>query len=120
MSEKDLYDILVSKRSKKFIRYSDIASNIPSISNVARQLSKSLDLQLIKQRLPTWRQESTSKLEWLKEILRRLESIAFEAGHLLDVASTIDFNNGLLDASHLLEDVVNLLREETIDKFFIG
>ncbi|XP_048511619.1 ATP-binding cassette sub-family A member 13 isoform X2 [Athalia rosae] len=119
-SEMDLYDSLVSKKLAKFLRYSDNSTNFSSITDIPRQLSKSLDLDKIRDKLPGWRKDATKKLLWLKNILSDLDMIALESGNMLNIASTINFDGDVLENRRLLDDVMKLLREETIDKFFNG
>ncbi|XP_046740699.1 uncharacterized protein LOC124408067 isoform X2 [Diprion similis] len=119
-NETKLYEILVSKRVKYFIKYSNISFDIPSTSDVSLQLAKRLDSGKIQAKISIWRHEATMQLYWLKDILKNLEMIAAETGHLLDVASGMDFSKDLSQDSDVLEKVVQLLREETIDKFFTG
>ncbi|XP_046491171.1 uncharacterized protein ldd isoform X1 [Neodiprion pinetum] len=119
-NEKKLYEILVSKQAKYFLQYSNTSFDIPSTSDVSQQLAKSLNSRKIQGKIAIWRYEATTQLYWLKDILKNLEMIAAEAGHLLDVASGMDFSKDLSQASDSLEEVIQLLREETIDKFFDG
>lgn len=102
------------------MQYSDTSADVLSIDEISRQLAKSLDPLIIGERITKWRQEATINLFWLKEILRNLDVIAVEAGNLLDVASRIDFSGDVFETPRLYEDVIHLLREETLDKFFDG
>ncbi|XP_028048892.2 uncharacterized protein LOC105837746 isoform X2 [Monomorium pharaonis] len=117
-----LYKFLNSKRAGKVFRYDPKASNYPSVSDISSQLARSLDVDLISRQLYFWRTEASWNLFWLKEILIHLSAILEEGRNLLDVASKIDFEDitGVLGVPDLVEGIVNVVKDKTVDKLFDG
>ncbi|KAK2584735.1 hypothetical protein KPH14_007066 [Odynerus spinipes] len=115
-----LYKFLSSKRAGKVLQYDPKAAKYPSIMDISNQLAKSLDLSLIRLKIINWRQDASWELTWLKEILRHLSSVLTESGNLLDVAFKIDFQavSNVLGVPDIVDGVVNLLKDKTIDKIF--
>lgn len=117
-----LYQFLSSKRAGKVLRYDPKAAKYPSVMDISDRLAKSLDLSLIRQKIIHWRQDASWDLTWLKQILRHLSVVLAEGGNLLDVAFKIDFKDvsNVLGMPDVVDGVVNLLKDKTIDKIFSG
>ncbi|XP_015191826.1 PREDICTED: uncharacterized protein LOC107074670 isoform X2 [Polistes dominula] len=117
-----LYEFLSSKRAGKVLRYDPKVSKYPSIMDISDRLAKSLDLSLIRQEIIGWRQDASWNLTWLKQILRHLSVVLGESGNLLDIAIKIDFQDisNVLGMPDIVDGVVNLLKDKTIDKIFSG
>ncbi|KAF7403454.1 hypothetical protein HZH68_006248 [Vespula germanica] len=116
------YRFLSSKRAGKVLRYDPKAAKYPSVMDISDRLAKSLDLSLIRQKIIHWRQDASWDLTWLKQILRHLSVVLAEGGNLLDVAFKIDFKDvsNVLGMPDIVDGVVNLLKDKTIDKIFSG
>ncbi|KZC04437.1 ATP-binding cassette sub-family A member 13 [Dufourea novaeangliae] len=117
-----LYDVLSSKKAGKLFRYDPKASGYPSLVEISDRLANSLDLDRIDRELKGWRMEAAWDLTWLKEILSHLSVVFAESGDLLDVASKIDFEDysNVLGVPDIVDGVVNLLKDKTVDKLFDG
>lgn len=117
-----LYNFLSSKRAYKVFRYDPKASNYPTVSDIASQLARSLDMDVISRQTSFWRTEASWDLSWLKEILHHLSAILGEGGNLLDVASKVDLEDvtSVLGVPDLAEGIVHILKDKTIDKLFDG
>lgn len=117
-----LYDFLNSKKAAKVFRYDPSASNYPSVSDIADQLARSLDMDFISRQSLTWRTEASWELTWLQEILGHVSMILAEGGNLLDVASKINFEDtsDILGVPDLADGIVNILNDKTVDKLFQG
>ncbi|CAL7936973.1 unnamed protein product [Xylocopa violacea] len=117
-----LYNYLASRKARKVFQYEPARSNYHSLAKIADQLSASLDLDRIERDAKQWRMDATWELTWLKEILRHLSVVIEESGNLLDVASKIDFQNisNVLGVPDVVDGVVNILKDKTVDKLFDG
>ncbi|XP_076237165.1 lipid droplet defective [Calliopsis andreniformis] len=117
-----LYAGLSSKRSGKLFRYDPRVSGHHFVLEIADRLSRSLDLDRIDRELKHWRRDAAWDLTWLREILRHLSVVIGEGGDLLDVASKIDFEDvsNVLGAPDIVDGVVNILKDKTVDKLFDG
>nr|XP_012136751.1 PREDICTED: uncharacterized protein LOC100878441 isoform X3 [Megachile rotundata] len=117
-----LYNYLSSKRAGKAFRYDPKASSYHSIMEISDRLSRSLDLDRIDRDRRQWRMEATWNLTWLREILGHLSIVIEESGNLLDVASKIDFQDvsNVLGVPDVVDGVVNILKDKTVDKLFDG
>ncbi|KAI4485555.1 hypothetical protein M0802_012731 [Mischocyttarus mexicanus] len=117
-----VYEFLSSKRLSKVLRYDPKLSKYPSVMDISDRLTKSLDLSLIRQKRMEWRQKASWDMTWLREILRHLIIVLSEGGNLLDVAFKIDFEDvsNVLGMPDIVDGVVNLLKDKTIDKIFAG
>ncbi|XP_035722982.1 uncharacterized protein LOC118441973 isoform X2 [Vespa mandarinia] len=117
-----LYQFLSSKRAGKVLRYDLKEVKYPSVMDISDRLAKSLDLSLIKRKIIHWRQNASWDLTWLKQILHHLSVVLSEGGNLLDVAFKIDFKDisNVLSMPDIVDGVVNLLKDKTIDKIFSG
>ncbi|XP_014612694.1 PREDICTED: uncharacterized protein LOC106791527 isoform X1 [Polistes canadensis] len=117
-----LYEFLSSKNAAKVLRYDPKLSKYPSVMDISDRLAKSLDLSLIRQEIIEWRQDASWNLTWLKQILRHLTVVLDEGGNLFDVAFKIDFQDvsNVLGMPDIVDGVVNLLKDKTIDKIFSG
>lgn len=118
-----LYNYLSSKRAGKAFQYDPKASSsYRTLTEIADRLSESLDLDRIDRELRQWRMDAAWKLTWLKEILRHLSVVIEESGNLLDVASKIDFEDvsNVLEVPDIVDGVVNILKDKTVDKLFDG
>ncbi|XP_026675626.1 uncharacterized protein LOC108632621 isoform X2 [Ceratina calcarata] len=117
-----LYERLSSKEAEKVFRYDPKASNYSSLVEIADRLSRSMDLDRIDYDLKQWRADASWNLTWLKEILSHLSVVIGEGGNLLDVASKIDFQDvsNVLGAPDVVDGVVNVLKDKTVDKLFDG
>ncbi|KAK9294638.1 hypothetical protein QLX08_010802 [Tetragonisca angustula] len=118
-----LYNYLSSKKGEKAFQYDPkVSSNYRSLTVIVDQLSESLDLDRIDRELRQWRMDAAWNLTWLKEILRHLSVVIGESGNLLDVASKIDFEDvsNVLEVPDIVDGVVNILKDKTVDKLFDG
>ncbi|XP_076548743.1 lipid droplet defective isoform X1 [Osmia lignaria lignaria] len=117
-----LYNYLSSKKAGKVFRYDPKASGYHSIVEISDRLSQSLDLDRIDRERKQWRMDATWDLTWLKEILGHLSVVIEESGNLLDVASKIDFEDvsNVLGVPDVVDGVVNILKDKTVDKLFDG
>lgn len=117
-----LYNYLSSKRAGKVLQYEPKSSGYHSLMEIADRLSVSLDLDRIDRELKQWRSDATWNLTWLKEILGHLSVVIAESGNLLDVASKIDFQalSNVLEVPDIVDGVVNILKDKTVDKLFDG
>lgn len=117
-----LYNYLSSKKAGKVFRYDPKASGYHSIVEISDRLSRSLDLDRIDRERRQWRMDATWDLTWLKEILGHLSVVIEESGNLLDVASKIDFQDvsNVLGVPDVVDGVVNILKDKTVDKLFDG
>lgn len=117
-----LYERLGSKKAGKLIRYDPKTAGYPALQRVADRLSQSLDLNLIRRSLKGWRMEAAMDMEWLRQILDHMIIVTTEGGDLLDLASMVDFDHvsDILGAPEVVNGVVNILREKTVDKLFDG
>lgn len=117
-----LYTYLTSKRAEKVFRYDLRASGHRSMTEIADRLARSLDLDGIDRELRRWRMDAAWDLTWLREILGHLSTVITESGDLLDVASKIDFEDvsNVLGVPDIVDGVVNILKDKTVDKLFDG
>nr|XP_031839600.1 uncharacterized protein LOC116430078 isoform X2 [Nomia melanderi] len=117
-----LYERLRSKKAGKLLRYDAKMAGYPPLQRVADRLSQSLDLKLISRSLKSWRMEAAMDMTWLRQILDHLIVVTTEGGDLLDLASMVDFDDvsNILGAPEVVNGVVNILREKTVDKLFDG
>ncbi|XP_017788277.1 PREDICTED: uncharacterized protein LOC108570860 [Habropoda laboriosa] len=117
-----LYSHLTSKKAGKVFRYDPKVTSYRSLLEIADRLSRSLDLNRIERELRQWRMEAAWNITWLKEILRHLSVVIEESGNLLDVASKIDFQDvsNVLGVPDIVDGVVNILKDKTVDKLFDG
>ncbi|XP_076760468.1 lipid droplet defective [Xylocopa sonorina] len=117
-----LYNYLASRKARKVFQYEPAGSNYHSLAEIADRLSTSLDLDRIDRDARQWRTNATWELTWLKEILRHLSVVIEESGNLLDIASKIDFQNisNVLGIPDVVDGVVNILKDKTVDKLFDG
>ncbi|CAK9819447.1 ATP-binding cassette sub-family A member 13 [Anthophora plagiata] len=117
-----LYEHLSSRNAGKVFRYDPKVTSYHSLLEIADRLSRSLDLDRIERELRKWRMEAAWNLTWLKEILRHLSVVIEESGNLLDVASKIDFQDvsNVLGVPDIVDGVVNILKDKTVDKLFDG
>ena len=117
-----LYEILSSKHSRKLLLFDPKISNYDSMDDVSEALAKSLDFKLIDYKIILWRKEAAFNLTWLKNILRHISAVLEEGGNIFDVAYKIDFENvsNALGVPDLVDGVVNIINEKTIDKLFDG
>lgn len=117
-----LYKYLSSRNSGKVFQYDPKTSSYRSLMEIAGRLSQSLDLDRIDGNLKKWRMEATWNLTWLRDILGHLSVVIGESGNLLDVASKIDFQNvsDVLGVPDIVDGVVNILKDKTVDKLFAG
>lgn len=115
-----LYNYLSSRKAGKVFKY-DASSN-RSLMEIADRLSKSLDLDRIDSESRKWRMDASWNLTWLREILAHLSIVIGESGNLLDVASKIDFQDvsDVLGVPDIVDGVVNILKDKTVDKLFDG
>nr|XP_033339925.1 uncharacterized protein LOC117228336 [Megalopta genalis] len=113
---------LGSKSAEKLFRYDPKAADYPSTWHIADRLSWTLDVDRIDRELKGWRMDASLDLTWLREILRHLYTVLAESGDLLDVASKIDFEDisNVLGVPDVVDGVLNILREKTVDKLFNG
>ncbi|XP_076176197.1 lipid droplet defective isoform X2 [Ptiloglossa arizonensis] len=117
-----LYQRLSSKRVGKVFRYDPKASGYPTMLEIAKRLSRGLDLDRIDRELRAWRMDSAWNLTWLREILGHLSVVIGESGDLLDVASKINFQDvsDVLGVPDIVDGVVNILKDKIVDKLFDG
>ncbi|XP_033187616.2 lipid droplet defective isoform X1 [Bombus vancouverensis nearcticus] len=117
-----LYNYLSSKKAGKVFQYDQKALGYHTLMEIADRLSVSLDLDRIYRELKQWQMDATWNLTWLKEILRHLSIVIGESGNLLDVASKIDFQDvsSVLGVPDIVDGVVNILKDKTVDKLFDG
>ena len=118
-----LYGCLSSRRAGKVFRYDPKAApGRRSLVDIADRLSRSLDLDRIDRELKRWRMDAAWDLTWLREILGHLSVVIGESRDLLDVASKIDFQDvsNVLGAPDIVDGVVNILKDKTVDKLFDG
>ncbi|XP_076284763.1 lipid droplet defective isoform X2 [Lasioglossum baleicum] len=117
-----LQEHLGSKKAGKLFRYDPKVAAYPASSEIAERLSWTLDLDLISREVKVWRMDASLELTWLKEILRHLAAVIAEGRDLLDVASKIDFEDisNVLGVPDVIDGVLNILREKTVDKLFDG
>ncbi|OAD61200.1 ATP-binding cassette sub-family A member 13 [Eufriesea mexicana] len=117
-----LYNYLSSRKAGRVFQYDPKSSSYHSLMEIADRLSVSLDLDRIDRELKQWRMDATWNLTWLKEILRHLSVVIAESGNLLDVASKIDFQalSNVLEVPDIVDGVVNILKDKTVDKLFDG
>lgn len=117
-----LYNYLSSKKAGKVFQYDQKALGHHTLMEIADRLSVSLDLDRIYRELKQWQMDATWNLTWLKEILRHLSIVIGESGNLVDVASKIDFQDvsSVLGVPDIVDGVVNILKDKTVDKLFDG
>ncbi|XP_076641439.1 lipid droplet defective [Halictus rubicundus] len=113
---------LSSKKAEKLLRYDPKAAGYPNPWEIADRLSRTLDLDRIEHQIKDWRMDASLEITWLREILRHLSSVIAEGRDLLDVASKIDFEDisNVLGVPDVIDGVLNILREKTVDKLFDG
>ncbi|XP_078047717.1 lipid droplet defective isoform X2 [Augochlora pura] len=113
---------LSSKKSEKLFRYDPKAADFPRTWDIADRLSWTLDVDRIDRELKGWRLDASLDLVWLREILRHLAVVLAESSDLLDVASKIDFEDisNVLGVPDVVDGVLNILKEKTVDKLFNG
>lgn len=117
-----LQNYLGTKSSSKLLRYDPKASNYPSTIDIAKLLTGSLDFDDIRSHVSSWRRAAAWNLEWLKKLMRNLNSVLEEGGSLLNVASRIDFSDAssALGVPDVADGVISLVKDKTIDKLFAG
>ncbi|XP_043481651.1 ATP-binding cassette sub-family A member 13 isoform X2 [Leptopilina heterotoma] len=117
-----LYEILSGKEAKKLILLNSKTSKFIPANEIAELLFKSLNFELIERKISLWRKEAATDLVWIKNILKHVSAVMEEGGNLFDVASKIDFENvsNALGVPDLVDGVVNIVNEKTIDKLFEG
>lgn len=114
--------ILNSETSKKYLQYDLIAANYSSTMKISQQLAQSLNLDYIEKYQVSWRKDKAKDFIWLKEIIKHVIMVLEESAGLFNVISKIDFQDisNILGAPDLVDGIINLVQDHTVDKLFVG
>lgn len=117
-----IYRILSSKKSRHLLQYDAETARYPTIREISARIEQSLDFDLINREIRRWRRDAANDLTWLKKTVKNVAFVVEESASLLDVASKIDFENvtNVLEVPDLIDGVLNILRDKTIEKLFDG